>query len=108
MRLVVVLVLCAALGAGCGTVCNLARENPDNYGGVQRDLQFASDARDKGGVMAGTSGSTGAAYAAAAIVGLYCVDLSFSFIADTMTLPLAVYLRRKHEAATASESGSGS
>jgi uncharacterized protein YceK len=85
----------AVLLSGCGTVCNLASGNPDNYGGVQRDLQFASDATDRGGLCRPRPGDTG--WGAACVLALYGADLSLSFVADTLTLPLATYLRQRHE-----------
>ncbi len=85
----------AVLLSGCGTVCNLASGNPDNYGGVQRDLQFASDAPDKGFFYRARPWDTG--WTAACALALYGADLSLSFVADTLTLPLATYLRHRHE-----------
>jgi uncharacterized protein YceK len=88
--------------SGCGTVCNLASGNPDNYGGVQRELKFADDASAKGGLLSGSSGAegTGGVWAALFVLALYGTDLSLSFVGDTLTLPLAAYLRHRHEAAT--------
>ena len=31
----------AVLASSCGTVCNLASEKPEIYGGVAKDLEFA-------------------------------------------------------------------
>lgn len=86
-----------ALLSGCGTVCNLASGDPDNYGGVQRDLKVAADMTAKGGIMPqGNSDGWGAL----AILGLFGADVCLSFVGDTLTLPLASYLRQKHEAAS--------
>jgi uncharacterized protein YceK len=93
----------AALACGCGTICNLATGNPDNYGGVQRDLQFAQDVSVGGGIFKGDGAAlsgTGGAVIAAGILVLYGADLSLSFCGDTVTLPLAMYLRQHHEADT--------
>jgi uncharacterized protein YceK len=115
MKWVRVALLVAAVAipsAGCGTVCNLAGGNPDNYGGVQRDLQFANDARAKGGLLSGADntptargGSSVGGEAALGALALYGADLSLSFIADTVTLPVVIYLRQKHEGTTACGDG---
>jgi uncharacterized protein YceK len=89
--------------SGCGTVCNLTSRDPDNYGGVQRDLKFADDATANGGLLSGASGGgggTGDGWAAVFVLALYGADLTLSIVGDTLTLPLAAYLRHRHEAAT--------
>jgi uncharacterized protein YceK len=99
--------------SGCGTVFNLASGDPDNYGGVVRDLQFASDATANGGLWPGGDSTAaggdgkGEAVVALAVLALYGADLGLSFAADTVTLPLATYLRSKHEAAAAHQTDSG-
>jgi uncharacterized protein YceK len=98
----------AAPSAGCGTVFNLASGDPDNYGGVQRDIQFANDARANGGLLSGAdlraTAARGSDQIAAGValcfLALYGADLSLSFIADTATLPLVMYLRQRHDGAT--------
>jgi uncharacterized protein YceK len=94
---------------GCGTALNLASGDPDNYGGVQRDLKFADDTSAKGGLMSGKSEGVGIdkGRAALPILALYCADVGLSFVGDTLTLPLAAYLRHRHEAATGHEADSG-
>jgi uncharacterized protein YceK len=90
--------------SGCGTVLNLASGNPDNYGGVQRDLNFGKDATDKGGFWTGPGrpetggGSAEDTWGAGALLALYGADVGLSFLGDTLTLPLAAYLRHRHEA----------
>jgi uncharacterized protein YceK len=102
MSIALLAIALAVLPSACGTVCNLASGNPDNYGGVQRDLQFGSDTTAKGGLLASATaaGGTGDAGGRVALLALYGMDVSLSFIADTVTLPLAAYLRRNLEAAT--------
>ena len=88
--------------SGCGTVCNLASADPDNYGGVQRDLKVADDASANGGFLSGIQGgdARGGAFMAAFVLALYGADLTLSVVGDTLTLPLAAYLRNRHEGTT--------
>jgi uncharacterized protein YceK len=95
----------AVLLSGCGTAFNLASGNPDNYGGVQRDLKLASDTTANGGIWTGPGhfetggGGAGEALLAMGILALYGADVGLSFAGDTVTLPVAIYLRHRHEAA---------
>ena len=41
------------------------------------------------------------------MLALYGADVGLSFVGDTVTLPLAAYLRHKHEAATGHQTDSG-
>jgi uncharacterized protein YceK len=110
--------ICAALlaavvtisSSGCGTVFNLTSNSPDNYGGVKHDLQFAADVSEKGGLLSGFEkdnpgasakdlSEAGGVFALVALA-LYGTDLSLSFVADTLTLPLANYLRQRQEGST--------
>jgi uncharacterized protein YceK len=99
--------------SGCGTAFNLASGDPDNYGGVQRDLRFASDVTANGGLWPGRDssgaggGGKGEAVVALGILALYGADVGLSFIGDTVTLPLAAYLRNKHEAAAGHQTDAG-
>jgi uncharacterized protein YceK len=99
---------------GCGTVCNLASGSPDNFGGVQRDIQFASD---RGGLWPADNANAPADYNSpggkppggkpnVCLLMLYGADLSLCCVADTLTLPLAMYLRQRHEGATDSAAAS--
>jgi uncharacterized protein YceK len=109
MRAALLATTVAVPSIGCGTIVNLASGSPENYGGVQRDIQVAADASAKGGILSGANigsgSSTGQPYTAGAIVAvgilaLYGADLSLSFVADTLTLPLLIYLHQKHQEAT--------
>ena len=80
----------AVLLSGCGTAFNLASEDPDNYGGVQRDLDLAN--------RTGSLGNGGTGKEAVGRLALYGADVGLSFVGDTLTLPLAAYLRYRHEA----------
>ena len=91
-RAVVFVTIAAVLLSGCGTVCNFATGDPEIYGGVQKDIVFAMTPpnpekfpqakQDKGAI---------------ALVVLVFADMCFSFFADTLTLPLAIYLRQNGE-----------
>jgi hypothetical protein len=48
-KMVLVVLLLAAVGLnGCGTVCNLAGREPEIYGGLGKDFEFASTPRFNG------------------------------------------------------------
>jgi hypothetical protein len=99
----------AVPSGGCGTARNLASGEPDNYGGVQRDLQFAAEAGAGGGLLAGADSApagesgkySGGGVLAFAFLGLYAADLSLCCVGDTLTLPLVMYLRQRREDASA-------
>jgi uncharacterized protein YceK len=76
----------ASLG-GCGTICNFAHGDPDIYGGVQKDVQFIQAPHTA--VGGGVSFQKGPVFAA-----LVTADVGLSLVADTLTLPLAIYLRQ--------------
>jgi uncharacterized protein YceK len=87
-----------SLLGGCGTVFNLASKDPEIYGGPQKDFQFMMTPRNGGATQAvavwplpSGSASTGAP---AWLFPLVLADIPLSFIGDTLTLPLAVYLRQ--------------
>ena len=77
--------LAAALLSGCGTIFNFASGDPELYGGVQNDLTFIQKPKETGPGV----GSGKAAFL------LLPVELTLSLVADTLTLPLAVYLRQR-------------
>ena len=95
--------LAAAIGvclaAGCGTVASLAQ--PDDcgrvYGGVRRDVAWATNVFDgpanPNGPLnnSGGDGTAGAIFAAVFILGPL-IDLPFSILGDTLTFPLARWL----------------
>jgi uncharacterized protein YceK len=76
----------ASLG-GCGTIRNFAHGDPDIYGGVQKDVEFIQTPRTA--VGGGVSYPRGPFLAA-----LVSADVGLSLVADTLTLPLAIYLRQ--------------
>ena len=85
--------IAAVLPAGCGTICNFAHGDPDIYGGVQKDVAFIQTPRQTGGGGASLN-NQGMVFLAA----LVCADAGLSLIADTLTLPLAVYMRHEDHA----------
>jgi uncharacterized protein YceK len=79
------ILMAAALlcGIGCGTIANLASGNPEvPYGGVQKDLTWLATP---------TSNEWGAG-GSPAVVFILAAELGLSFVADTLTLPLALYI----------------
>jgi uncharacterized protein YceK len=75
--------------SGCGTICNFASGDPEvPFGGVQKDLKYFQTPRSEG-----PSGET----AAKAALILLPAELCLSFIADTLTMPLAICLRQDHK-----------
>ena len=71
----------AFLASGCGTIANLKTEQPELYGGVQKDLQLLETPRtEPSGIGIRNLGPL-----------VLFVDLPLSFIADTLTLPIAIY-----------------
>jgi uncharacterized protein YceK len=83
----------AALLSGCGTVCNFAGGDPEVYGGVQKDLAFVQSPRTSPPPVGVNRGGP-------VFLGLVVADVFLSAVTDTLTLPLAVYLRQneRHEA----------
>jgi uncharacterized protein YceK len=80
--------IAAVLLSGCGTICNLATGDPEIYGGPQKDAEFLQNLHpaEGGGAAAGKG---------MAIVLLATVaDVSLSVVGDTLTLPLAIYMRQ--------------
>jgi uncharacterized protein YceK len=89
-------VLCAVaavLPTGCGTICNFAHGDPDVYGGVQKDVEFIQTPRTPGGGGVSIDNRGMAVLAALAFA-----DTGLSLIADTLTLPLAIYMRHEDHA----------
>jgi uncharacterized protein YceK len=69
-------------GIGCGTIANLISEKPEiPYGGVQTDLKW---------FMTPSNSSVGGGDPH--LIFLVAAELCLSFVADTLTLPLAVYI----------------
>lgn len=74
-QIALLLALAAVSLCGCGTVFNLVGKDPQAFGGVQKDLDFIDTPNHLG---------------KAGIV-VYA-DVPLCFVADTLTLPLVVYL----------------
>jgi uncharacterized protein YceK len=81
--------IAVGLPSGCGTVLNLSTQTPDIYGGVQKDVEFVLTPRhDQPAVSVG----------AVTLLWLVAADTGMSLVADTLTLPLVVYLKQHGEA----------
>src|SRR5262249_35075559 len=101
-RQTVLAALFASMLSGCGTVCNLAGAQPDHeprvYGGVSFDFevmdQFVQDpphptnSDPRGGVL---------------LLALALVAQPLSFVGDTLTLPITIYLQNKRSAERSGE-----
>jgi uncharacterized protein YceK len=85
--------------SGCGTMCNLAgaaipgaedAKLPAIYGGVQIDMAFINMPRD-------------ASKGAAEFLCWQLADVPFSFVGDTLTLPITIAIDRLRNPAPHSE-----
>jgi uncharacterized protein YceK len=88
--LAILVTIAVLLVSGCGTVFNLASGEPTNYGGVQRDLKWMTTPRDTPMFQPGTQD-----YFPLFILACLPIELGLSFTADTLTLPLVMYLSHK-------------
>ena len=80
-RITALLAVCALVVSGCGTVANLQTGKPDLYGGVQKDVEFLETPRPQPqGIGISNLGAL-----------VLFVDLPLSVVADTLTIPLAIY-----------------
>jgi uncharacterized protein YceK len=71
----------AFLLSGCGTVANLTTGEPELYGGVQHDVQLLQTPhREQSGIGIRNLGPL-----------VLFVDLPLCAVADTLTLPIAIY-----------------
>ena len=103
--LTILVTIAALLVNGCGTVFNLASGEPTNYGGVQRDIHWMTTPRDTPMFQPGTQD-----YFPLFILACLPIELGLSFTADTLTLPLVMYLNHKEHPGNdrnAPASGSG-
>jgi len=110
----VIVAFSAVLFSGCGTVCNLAGgvthpdQEPRVYGGVLRDLEFWEEVDEAPSSSAPLLGSPhgdgrGAVLLLAALGALAVGEPALSFVGDTATLPLTIYLQNKRIAAEQSD-----
>jgi hypothetical protein len=102
VRLAVIVAIAAALSSGCGTICNLTLSwakdkedrGPQPYGGVQTDVAIL-EKLNLGGLHLGgpTAGNAKSGLLAVGVVGLLLMDPALSFVGDTLTLPIPLYLQ---------------
>ena len=97
--------------SGCGTICNFAYgfvkpdEAPSVYGGFGFDMQvFEAVASGQTQSLNITHGS---GYTVLFIAGLLCADPVLSLAADTLTLPITLYLEDRRARAYARDHGDG-
>src|SRR5215469_5715497 len=92
-RAAVFVAIAAVSLGGCGTILNFATGDPDIYGGVQKDINFMQTPRQNGSVVGSTTG--GGKYPGGLVMfGAVGADACLSLIADTLTLPIAVWMRQ--------------
>ena len=73
----------AVLLNGCGTVSNFATGESKIYGGVREDFAFIQMPVDGPGIPQ-------------LVLAIFAVDLTLCLAMDTLTLPIALYLRQCH------------
>jgi hypothetical protein len=93
----VVLAVTAFFLAGCGTVCNLASNEPEIYGGVAKDVEFASIPHFD--VKEGSGGG------AAVLLGLWLAEACLCGAGDTLTVPVVLYRQARMERFSVPASG---
>lgn len=80
-RIAVLVGISAVLASGCGTIANLKTGEPDFYGGVQKDVQLLQTPPPQpSGIGIRNLGQL-----------VLFVDLPLCFVADTLTMPIAIY-----------------
>ena len=91
---------CAVLSAsllagGCGTVCNLVKPDGEKtYGGVRFDVEQIdrlTSGESSSGPLSSSGAGGGSVAAVVLLVGPF-LDIPLSFLADTLTFPLARWL----------------
>lgn len=99
-RQIAVFAVIAALSlCGCGTICNFAGKPIDPtietrvYGGVQLDFEVLDDVASNYPDIKLASDPKAAAF----FYPLAVVDPLLSFVGDTLTFPVAMYVQRKRE-----------
>ncbi len=87
MKDILILTMSAFCITGCGTICNLASKEPQPYGGLARDLEFANSAQ---------LSAPQSPWAFVGALGICAGEFGASGIADTVTFPFILcYERRK-------------
>ena len=95
----IAVVIFGLASSGCGTICNFAGmyTDPDNqptiYGGVTKDLECWDDVLNRPASseqQIGNDPRTGLV-----LLGLAMADVPVSGIADTLTLPITIYVQHK-------------
>ena len=89
---VALVAIAALLLNACGTVLNFANGESANYGGIQKDLEWMTTTRTEPLLPNGSRGEM-------ALILLACIpaELCLSFFADTITLPLVMFLHHNNK-----------
>jgi hypothetical protein len=96
--------LAAVLVSGCGTICNFAGgylhpdKAPTVYGGFRFDMEVLEAATTTHESLNITHGS---GYTVLFVLGVLCADPVLSLAADTLTLPITLYLEERRARAHA-------
>jgi uncharacterized protein YceK len=98
-RVILIAAMATGFLGGCGTVCNFASGDPAVYGGVVKDLEVVRSPLN----VSPQSDSSSGGPALAVLAGVVCADIAVSAVADTLTLPLTIYLRQNDPPPPASE-----
>jgi uncharacterized protein YceK len=94
-RIAALVVIPAFLASGCGTISNLSSGDPDVYGGVQKDVNYIQTPRAANYVSSPAPGLPNVAVnkGGAFLLALAVADTGLSLVADSLTLPVVLYMR---------------
>ncbi len=106
-KMLLAFVLCGltvVLASGCGSVANLASDQPKVYGGLACDPLLNASAATPGPGMnlsglhgEGKTGVFGLAALVLVVPAIFVADISTNLVLDTITLPVAYYYQRKYD-----------
>jgi len=95
--LTILFTIAALLLQGCGSVVNLVSEDPQNYGGIDKDRDWLRSHNNmclKAPPGGGVRGAESAAAAFLLIPTLYATEFTLSFALDTLALPYTKFRTR--------------
>jgi uncharacterized protein YceK len=85
----------AASAGGCGTVCNFMSGEPSAYGGLKKDAEWADQFASK---LSSGQPITTDTRAGLVLVAVAWMELPLTFAADTLTLPITLWLESRRAA----------
>ena len=92
--LTILFTIAALLLQGCGSVANLVSEDPQNYGGVERDLRWLGSTSEKPVVSSPDPQSKHPAFPVF-VLALIPTEVALSAMIDTLALPYTIHQNRK-------------